>query len=156
MSMELSQYWTEQDKPIYFVHNFTDQRHVVDVLVDGNKTFQNNSIPEPYNEQTAQLGQYVAYNDSTGRPDGMKTLQWVVNGKGATGYNFRNIQIKTSRCDGPCLKAIDDTALISDEVILWSTALNWPGGKLPAEGDDIEILPEWNMVYDIEESPILG
>jgi len=37
---------------------------------------------------------------------------------------------------------------------LWSDVSNWPSNKLPAEGDEVEILSTWNMVYDIGESPI--
>lgn len=36
----------------------------------------------------------------------------------------------------------------------WSKAADWPEGKLPAEGDDVHVEPGWNMVFDLEESPV--
>jgi hypothetical protein len=34
MSVTLSERWAETDKPIYFVHNFTDVRAGIDVKVN--------------------------------------------------------------------------------------------------------------------------
>lgn len=38
---------------------------------------------------------------------------------------------------------------------LWSKADSWPNG-IPKEGEDVEIVSGWNMIYDLEESPKLG
>ena len=35
MKVELSAHWNSSDKPIHFVHNFTDKRVKFDVTVDG-------------------------------------------------------------------------------------------------------------------------
>jgi len=37
---------------------------------------------------------------------------------------------------------------------LWSDVSNWPNETLPVEGDDVHIMSGWNMVLDIEETPI--
>ena len=36
---------------------------------------------------------------------------------------------------------------------LWSDPENW-GGTLPEEGTDVEIPSGWNMLLDLEETPI--
>jgi hypothetical protein len=35
MNIELSEEWSETDKPIYFVHNFTDVRAEINITVGG-------------------------------------------------------------------------------------------------------------------------
>ena len=37
---------------------------------------------------------------------------------------------------------------------MWSDAENW-GGTLPIDGDDVEVPSGWNMVLDLEETPVL-
>jgi hypothetical protein len=36
----------------------------------------------------------------------------------------------------------------------WSDVSNWPNETLPVEGDDVHIESGWNMILDIEETPI--
>jgi len=37
----------------------------------------------------------------------------------------------------------------------WSDPSIWPEGRLPEEGEEIEILSEWDLIYDLDEpSPI--
>jgi hypothetical protein len=36
----------------------------------------------------------------------------------------------------------------------WSDVSNWPDETLPVEGDDVHIESGWNMILDIEETPI--
>jgi len=45
---------------------------------------------------------------------------------------------------------------ISDEFLYWSDASNWPGETLPVEGDDVEIVAGWNMILDLEETPVFN
>jgi hypothetical protein len=33
----------------------------------------------------------------------------------------------------------------------WSNPNDWPNGTVPVEGDDVEIEPGWDMIYDLEE-----
>mgnify|MGYP002629819704 CR=1 FL=1 len=37
----------------------------------------------------------------------------------------------------------------------WSNSADWPNGTVPIAGDRVEVLSGWNMVYDVEESPVL-
>lgn len=46
---------------------------------------------------------------------------------------------------------------VEDTVRLWSNPKSWGEGddaKVPEEGEDVHIQPGWNMVYDLEESPV--
>jgi hypothetical protein len=37
----------------------------------------------------------------------------------------------------------------------WSDPSIWPGGKLPVDGDYVEVLASWNLTYDLPgDSPI--
>lgn len=54
-----------------------------------------------------------------------------------------------------CSEEAVANALMTD--VLWSDVANWAGNTLPVEGDDVEILPEWRMTYDITgDSPIFN
>lgn len=40
------------------------------------------------------------------------------------------------------------------KVRYWNNSADWPDGKVPAEGEDVHVEPGWNMIFDMEESPI--
>jgi len=37
---------------------------------------------------------------------------------------------------------------------LWSDPKSWTSGKVPIEGEDVHVESGWNMIYDVEESPV--
>lgn len=43
MQFDLSSRWTETDKPILFMHNFTDVRESID-FITGNELIENNTL----------------------------------------------------------------------------------------------------------------
>jgi hypothetical protein len=43
MTATLSKNWVDTDKPIYFVHNYTEVRETIEVKLDG-VTVENNTI----------------------------------------------------------------------------------------------------------------
>ena len=103
-------------------------------------------------------GYNVVYNDTETRE-----FDWVVNGRNDPAISGeKSILIEGFQCaQGECpLDEIDDVP-IETTVRLWSKKDSWEGqfdsnaDGIPIEGDDVEIRPGWNMVYDIEESPIL-
>lgn len=49
----------------------------------------------------------------------------------------------------------DDDLPDEDFERLWSDTANWPNGELPKEGEDVLIKPQWNMVLDIAETPVI-
>lgn len=60
------------------------------------------------------------------------------------------------RCiSGSCpLDEIEEVELEAGQR-LWSDTDNW-GGTLPQEGDNVEIPSGWNMILDLEETPVLA
>lgn len=44
---------------------------------------------------------------------------------------------------------------ISNEIKYWSDTTTWPSGKLPVEGEDVEIAPGENVVLDINTPRLL-
>jgi hypothetical protein len=75
-----------------------------------------------------------------------------MNGKNNTRTN-ELVTFKAHRCDGPCN---EDVAVVATEnrTRYWSNTADWPEGEFPEEGKDVIIQPGWNMIYDLEESPI--
>jgi hypothetical protein len=70
---DMSERWTEADKSIYLVHNFTDQRahmdvHFNDVLI------KNDTIPKF--ESQYSPGQHVLFEDET-----VREFHFIINGK---------------------------------------------------------------------------
>jgi hypothetical protein len=53
----------------------------------------------------------------------------------------------------PVIK-IYEPGMYEDRVRYWSTASDWPNGTIPVEGDDVHIEPIWNMVFDMNPSPV--
>jgi hypothetical protein len=81
-------------------------------------------------------------------------LKFVVSPKGLTIGKEHSIKFVGHRCIGSCNEDIDEVETEAG-IRLWSDPTNWPGGKLPAEGEDVHIESGWNMTMDIPETPIL-
>jgi hypothetical protein len=58
------------------------------------------------------------------------------------------------RCAGSCNEVINETNITENRTRYWSNAADWENGTAPVEGGDAHVLSGWNMVYDLEESPI--
>ena len=99
MQVKLSERWAEDDKHVYFVHNFTDVRQKMDVSVNGMKidseNFLNDTIQLP---KDYQLGNNVLYNDTE-----VREFHFIVNGKqpkkGEITDN-RSMKVVSHRCIG--------------------------------------------------------
>jgi hypothetical protein len=144
MNMTLSPRWKKTDLPIEFEFNFTDIRAAIDVMTpSGNAT--NGTL---LNLTAAKLstGDNVLFNDTANR-----TFRVHANGANA---NRNPVRFVAYRCIGDCLAAINDTA-VEDTPRFWSDIASWETlGRLPVDGEDVEILPGWNMVYDLTDSPV--
>jgi hypothetical protein len=78
----------------------------------------------------------------------------VVNGKNSSlSSSNRLITLVGHRCDGPCQAAIN-VVPIENRTRYWSNAADWTSGAVPQEGEDAHVEPGWNMVYDLEDSPV--
>ena len=75
----------------------------------------------------------------------------IVNGKNSTRVNVVMIG---DRCIGSCFPGIVDVPL-ENTTRLWSDPNSWTNGVVPIAGDTVTIESGWNMVYDVEESPII-
>lgn len=131
MSIELSDHWLDDDKNIVIVNNFTDKRARVNITLGDEQKFQNNSLSET--SVYSEASQHVVYNDSTGRPDGMKSNIIMLNGKGQKKFTRRLIKLAGDRCVGPCVDVVTDIPL-STTVKPWSEAVTWTSGKVPLAG----------------------
>jgi hypothetical protein len=44
--------------------------------------------------------------------------------------------------------------VVETNIRLWSNPASWTSGKVPLAGEDVVVEPGFNVVYDLEESPI--
>ena len=60
------------------------------------------------------------------------------------------------RCPGNKCTApkIYEPGEYEEKVRLWSEPNDWPNGVVPIEGDDVHVESTWNMVFDMNPSPI--
>jgi len=147
VQLTMSQRWEDTDKPIYLVHNFTDVREAIEVRLNGN-LIDNNTIASTSNGWNA--GQNLVLNDTETRE-----LHLIINGFNQTAdpSDESDLILKGVRCIGSCNEDIVEVETES-EFRFWSDVTNWPNEELPKEGDDVHIMSGWNMILDIEETPI--
>lgn len=154
MSVTLSERWEETDKNIIFVHNFTDVREDY-IVTAGGESRLNASLPAPVSITDNFLPGDWYFNNDT------EYFYLGVNGKNSSDlYSEFTIKFEGVRCVDSCfeivLDGINDTNGTENATRLWSDPASWPNGTLPQEGEDVHIEPGWNMVMDLEETPILG
>lgn len=82
----------------------------------------------------------------------MREFHYVVNG---INENRTDMTITGWRCVVNCIEAAIEELEISDEVVLWSDPASWPSGSVPQEGEEAEVAPGVNMLFDIDETPLL-
>jgi hypothetical protein len=143
MQVDLSPHWKPTDANVYFVHNFTDVRAKVEFLTGGD-TIKNTSLLATA-ASALQMGANVVYNATA-----VREMHFLINGKNET---KKQLVIKGYRCDGSCLPAIAKVN-ITGPLRMWSDPKTWPSGVLPKEGEDVEVPPGMDVLYDLEESPI--
>ena len=126
--------------------NFTETREAVNFTSNGeqilNKTLLNVATTE------APAGANVVWNDTE-----VREIEFTVSAKDPLRTSVTMLGL---RCiEGTCpLEGIEEVPLEAGQR-LWSDVSNW-GGTLPQEGDDVTIPSGWNMILDLEETPILS
>jgi len=83
----------------------------------------------------------------------VREFHFVVNGKES--LNRTTLYMTGHRCVVNCEPVALEEAEISEIPVPWSEPSSWPSGNVPVEGDEVEIEPSMNILYDIDESPLL-
>lgn len=89
-------------------------------------------------------------------------MYWVVNGKNtADFYSEYSVTFTGVRCKANCfevvIKPVDENKTIETTDRLWSNPNSWPPeNKVPVAGDKVEIKPGWNMIMDLNVTPIFN
>lgn len=94
------------------------------------------------------MGMNVVYNETETRE-----MHWVVNGRD----DSWNVLLTGYRCKDYCkIDPVPPTPDNDRPQMLWSDINTWTNlpGRIPIEGDEVHILPGWDVVYDIETSPV--
>lgn len=145
--MEVSERWEPTDSNIFINMNFTETREAVNITTHygAGEQIMNKTLIEK-STTALETGDNWILNDTETRE-----INFVVNGKNP---DKNNILFEGLRCiSGVCtLDSIEEVELEEGQR-LWSDVENW-GGTLPGEDDDVEVPSGWNMVLDLEETPI--
>lgn len=124
--------------------NFTDRREMVEVFTGGD-VILNETLTE-FDESEWETGHNIVFNDTATRE-----IHMVINGRNQT---RNSVRLRGFRCVYNCNPVVEDKELEMN-FRRWSNASDWESGKIPEEGEDVEIKSGWNMIFDIEESPKL-
>lgn len=144
--------WEHWDKSIYLVNPWIDKRAKIDFAIDRRRKIKNDTIPK--NPKDYSMGQNVVYTATE-----VRETHFIINGMGNPGnkYNDRHIQLTGHRCAGSCNEAVKEKEQ-EDRVRRWSVAKDWESdeqiGKVPVEGEEVHIEPGWNMIFDMDKSPV--
>ena len=146
MRMTLSERWKKNDKSVNMIFNFTDVRAEIDFVTPaGNIT---NGTLLSVSPLSLSTGDNIVYNDTATRE-----IHLVANG---LNWKRNPVSMVAYRCIGPCLAAINDTA-IESTFRYWSDIASWGSlGRLPLAGEDVEIKSGWNMILDLPSTPLLN
>jgi hypothetical protein len=82
----------------------------------------------------------------------VREFHFVVNGKNK--LQRTDLIMNGYRCVFNCTPTVV-VVPISNETSLWSVPATWPSGKVPEDGEDVEIIPGANILLDIDTA-ILG
>ena len=149
MHIEVSERWEETDKDVFFNMNFTETREAINFTTSyGNGDQIHNKTLWENSSLLRESGDNIVLNDTETRE-----LEFVINGKNP---EKNEILMEGLRCiTGVC--AMDDVIEVPlmEGQYFWSNETVW-GGTLPQEGDDVEVPSGWNLVLDLDETPIFN
>ena len=145
MRLTMSSRWTFDDLPINLMFNFTDVRAAV-YMDTGNDVIANDTLNTVANG-LQQTGDNVVYNDTDTRE-----IWLLINGQN---YTRNPVVMEGVRCIGGCLSSVTAEPIESD-IRYWSNASSWDNGTIPLAGANVEIMPGWNMVLDLNVTPIFN
>jgi hypothetical protein len=83
----------------------------------------------------------------------VREFEFVINGENP---ERSDLLLEGLRCiSGECPLENVDTVPIEKNPRYWSKASSWPDERIPEAGEDVEILPGWNMVLDVADPPMI-
>lgn len=144
----MSPYNSETDLNTYFMTNFTDERASINITDTKGIQIANQTLTSKRWDYQDN-GDNVIYNQSD-----VREFHFVMNGDESENRNI--LELEGFRCVVNCEEESIEEVEISDEVFLWSATTSWESGAIPVEGDEVEILPGVNMLFDLEDSPLLA
>lgn len=108
----------------------------------------NNTLAE--NAPNNVMGDNVVFINE----DGSGNLTFAVNSKRS------RVRVREVSCVSNCSPDVpeEDEIIDPNRIRYWSNPLDWDhylNGRIPEDGDEIEIRLGWNMIFDILESPKL-
>jgi hypothetical protein len=127
----------------------------MDVTLENGIVILNNTIPASVSDY--KVGQNILLNDTETRE-----FHMIINGKDKPAPGIeRTINLKGYRCEGSCgLEVLNETITPEGEPevvippLFWSLNTTWPSGKVPVAGDDVNIMTNMSVIFDLDESPI--
>jgi len=165
MTIDPSERWQATDNSIYFVHNFTDVRAMIDVNLAGKDVNAYDADSKTTNvipplEADYKSGQSILYPE-----DEVREFHWIVNDVGTkrgAAKSTKRLKFDIHRCIGPCFVPTSG-GVTEAKVRYWSKPESWDyenkelgisiKGKVPVEGESFVIQKEWNMQLDIKDPP---
>lgn len=149
MKIEVSERWQDTDKDVFFNLNFTETREAVNFTSAYGSGVQ--ILNETFWQSTAatrESGDNIVLNDTETRQ-----IEFAINGRNP---DKNHILMEGLRCiTGVCnLGDVIEVPLMEGQY-LWSDETVWDG-QPPQEGDDVEVPSGWNLVLDLEETPIFN
>ena len=149
MKIEVSERWEETDRDVFFNMNFTETREAINFTSSyGSGEQMHNMTLWEHTTLERESGDNIVLNDTETRE-----FEFVINGHNPA---KREILMEGLRCiSGVCaLEEVIEVPLMEGQY-LWSNETVW-GGTLPQEGDDVEVPSGWNLVLDLEETPVFN
>lgn len=129
--------------------NFTETREAINFTSSygGGEQIHNKTLWES-TAATRESGDNIVHNDTETRE-----FEFAINGRNP---DKRKILMEGLRCiSGVCdLEDVVEVPLMEGQ-FLWSDETVW-GGEPPQEGDDVEVPSGWNLLLDLEETPIFN
>lgn len=176
MKMEMSERWKNTDKPIFMVHNFTNQRHALEVYNQG-VLVENNTLPKEWDPTGAteyQTGMNLVINGTMDDPtaellnegteeetlapaseQGNKFIKYIISPSERNDMNTwerQTLRFKAIYCLWHCNVEVDEEDDVEMVDYYWSEAATWAGtdaGRAPTDGEDLVIPRSWNLIIDV-------
>jgi hypothetical protein len=152
MRVESSVRWVSTDKPVVLVHNHSAYREAYEVLY----TDRTHNVTNISNQTTL----FTTAAPTTRLLSSVLLGDWYHDVNNSLLYlNIQGdkqgpLDITGFGCKLNCPKTIGTTPK-EDRVRRWSVPTDWPSGKVPVDGENVVINPEWIMLLD-EDTKSLG